>query len=754
MKVRTLAAAIAIALAASTASAAVFVAPTVKQSDTILNTTNTTLRTNLINIWLTSYQTILNTNKTYLDKVAAMTPTQQAATKLTEAYKYQLDSYNYYKAEVDKITSIKNGTYLTGGSTTTVTTPTAVAAPITSVIDAPAGSDIYTLGTPTAGYVGKTPESFRTAEFLRSTGLSQIKAEYAWSQGWTGKGVTVAVIDTGYSSTQKSDRIVNLAQGKNFLDNNTNVDDTLNHGTHVAGIIAAPLNGTGVVGVAPDATILPLKAVGTSLSTAQMATIANAVDYAAQQKVHVINMSIGYFTSYDMATKDTSAIDAAFGQAYLKAVQAGSTVVVAAGNNGMSCQPFVTKYDWSKSDPVVNKPLYCSFPAALPAVAGYESLTTSKGGWIVVGAVDSNNNLASFSNKAGVMKDYYMVAPGVGITSTVANDATANKNGTSMAAPYVSGAMALLSQKFPYLTGSQKAAILFQTATDLGAPGVDEVYGNGLLNIEKAMQPIGQLRLPTGQNVDSASKPIGSAVIVTNSVVGTALLQSTVLKNTMVLDDYNRSYGVDMTKAVYGNTVNFSFDNLRTYNIGQLSVSTDGTQAVKAMGYSFDNGFMVRFANDTQPGTNGNYWRFGYEQAVSQTRSLGATLDYGVVRIDAGSSGLIQSVSPMTMLGASGWLKMQLSRKETATVGVRLPMTPVSGSATVRVPVARTMEGDVVYASEKVSLAQRPTEFALFATYGKQIDRTSALFGYVSAQYSTISNKMATAAQVTYAWYF
>jgi hypothetical protein len=54
------------------------VAPTVKQSDTILNTTSTTLRTNLINIWLTSYQTILNTNKTYLDKVAVMTPTQQA----------------------------------------------------------------------------------------------------------------------------------------------------------------------------------------------------------------------------------------------------------------------------------------------------------------------------------------------------------------------------------------------------------------------------------------------------------------------------------------------------------------------------------------------------------------------------------------------------------------------------------------------------------------------------------------------------
>ena len=191
--------------------------------------------------------------------------------------------------------------------------------------------------------------------------------------------MTVAVIDTGYADSQKSDRVVNLAQGKNFLDGTTNVNDTQNHGTHVAGIIAAPLNGFGVVGVAPDATILPLKAVGTSLSVSQMVTIANAVEYAAQQKVHVINMSIGYFTSYDMATKNTTSIDAAFGQAYLNAVKAGSTVVVAAGNNSMSCTPFVTKYDWSKADPVVNKPLYCSFPAALPVVAGYESLLTSKG---------------------------------------------------------------------------------------------------------------------------------------------------------------------------------------------------------------------------------------------------------------------------------------------------------------------------------------------------------------------------------------
>jgi hypothetical protein len=209
-----------------------------------------------------------------------------------------------------------------------------------------------------------------------------------------------------------------------------------------------------------------------------------------------------------------------------------------------------------------------------------------------------------------------------------------------------------------------------------------------------------------------------------------------------------------MTKAVYGNTVNFSFDNLRTYNIGALSVSTDGTQAVKAMGYTFDNGFMVRFANDVQQGTNGNYWRLGYEQSVDRTRSFGAAMDYGVVRVDAGNSGLIQSVSPMTMLGASAWMKMELSKKEVVTVSVRLPMTPVSGSATVRAPVARTMEGDIVYASEKVSLAQRPTEVALFATYGKQFDRASALFGHVSMQYSTISNKLASAAQVTYAWYF
>ena len=92
--------------------------------------------------------------------------------------------------------------------------------------------------------------------------------------------------------------------------------------------------------------------------------------------------------------------------------------------------------------------------------------------------------------------------------------------------------------------------------------------------------------------------------------------------------------------------------------------------------------------------------------------------------------------------------------KQSDTILNTTSTTPVSGSATVRAPVARTMEGDIVYASEKVSLAQRPTEVTLFATYGKQFDRASALFGHVSMQYSTISNKLAPAAQVTYAWYF
>ena len=109
-------------------------------------------------------------------------------------------------------------------------------------------------------------------------------------------------------------------------------------------------------------------------------------------------------------------------------------------------------------------------------------------GIIYVGAVnDSGNELTDYSLKAGNLKNDFIVAHDDILTS-------GDGQGTSFAAPRVSAASALLRQKFPNLDGNGLKQVLLQTATDMGDPGVDEVYGHGKLNIPNAMSPQGKVR--------------------------------------------------------------------------------------------------------------------------------------------------------------------------------------------------------------------------------------------------------------------
>ena len=110
------------------------------------------------------------------------------------------------------------------------------------------------------------------------------------------------------------------------------------------------------------------------------------------------------------------------------------------------------------------------------------------------GGIDTST-ISTFSNRAGSGAAYTLMALGF---KDQAPDNTGTQflwNGTSFSAPTVSGAVALMAQAFPNLTGKQIVSILFQTADDLGAPGVDSIYGNGRLDIQRAFQPIGTTSL-------------------------------------------------------------------------------------------------------------------------------------------------------------------------------------------------------------------------------------------------------------------
>lgn len=303
---------------------------------------------------------------------------------------------------------------------------------------------------------------------LAQTARLPVGQELAWSSAasrvgafkprpWAARGtnVTIAIIDSGIRRDH-IDFAGAITGGYNAFTNQTGtgaVNDTSGHGTHVASLAAARANGVGMVGVASNARILPVQVFQGS-STSDF-FVARGINYATSQRAFVMNLSLGGST---MSPTIRTALQGA--QA------AGLLMVIAAGNEG-------------QANP--------SFPARHAAEAW------ARGQIIAVGAVDANNVIANFSNRAGDTRNFYLVAPGVNLIGAypTAPNAYAYMSGTSMAAPVVAGAAAVVKSAWPYLTAPKVAEVLFVTATDLGAKGIDPIYGRGLLNLEKALLPVG-----------------------------------------------------------------------------------------------------------------------------------------------------------------------------------------------------------------------------------------------------------------------
>jgi len=276
-------------------------------------------------------------------------------------------------------------------------------------------------------------------------GADLIKAPEVWTKGYTGQGIVVAVLDSGvdYNHADLSSNIwtntreipdngidddfngyVDDFYGWNFVSNNNNTLDVYGHGTHVAGTIAAANNDFGVTGIAYNAKIMPVKVLGDD-NKGTYSGFSQGIYYAVNNGAKVINLSLN-------GTVPDSGLEAAIQYA----ASMGVIVVMAVGNSaGLT-------------------PLYPAYYA------------TNWG--LAVGAVDSNKNLADFSNRAG--SDFnmaYVTAPGVSVYSTLPNQTYGFYNGTSMAAPHVAGVAALILSANPSLTGSQVREIVAQTAVNV-----------------------------------------------------------------------------------------------------------------------------------------------------------------------------------------------------------------------------------------------------------------------------------------------
>jgi hypothetical protein len=166
------------------------------------------------------------------------------------------------------------------------------------------------------------------------------------------------------------------------------------------------------------------------------------------------------------------------------------------------------------------------------------------GSVIIAGAIDSRGQIADFSDRAGTGAAYYLTALGV---DDRAPDQTGRQflwSGTSFSAPTISGAVALLAQAFPNLTGKQIVDILFKSADDLGATGVDNIYGQGGLDIKRAFQPLGATTMADSQTpVSGDNGDLPGAAGDAGAASGASL-------GAIILDGYDRAFVLDLAKTL------------------------------------------------------------------------------------------------------------------------------------------------------------------------------------------------------------
>ncbi|MEV7376553.1 type VII secretion-associated serine protease mycosin [Streptomyces sp. NPDC090301] len=288
--------------------------------------------------------------------------------------------------------------------------------------------------------------------------LQRVLLDELW-QDTKGKGVRVAVIDTGVDDVNPQLKgAVDAKAGKDYLkpdkenrgfgdEQRGKTDGTVDlvgHGTKVAGIIAArPADGTGFVGLAPEATIIPIRQ-NDEKNSGDSDSMAEAIKWAVAKGAHVINIS----QDTTKALKPSSPM----GRAVALAISRDVVVVASAGNDGMDGGFKLT------------------YPAAFPGV-------------LAVASSDRNNERAAFSQSGPMVG---VAAPGVDIVSTVPGGGQCVDNGTSFSAPYVAGVAALLRAEHKDWSAAQIVARIQQTAVR-SVNGRDDYVGWGVVDPVRAL---------------------------------------------------------------------------------------------------------------------------------------------------------------------------------------------------------------------------------------------------------------------------
>ncbi len=620
------------------------------------------------------------------------------------------------------------------------------------------------MGTPTP-VASNDPNFYKTSEFMRNNANTQIKADQAYARGWTGKGVTVAIADTGYLTTHQ-DLQGQVIATKDYT--GTGINDTHGHGTHTLGTIVGLKNDIGTHGVAYDAKAIVVKigttssvntnngALGLAWAADNGATVGNISansNYDRTFRNNLLGISDGTYLS-----KDTR-YNYGAGQYYnmqdpnlwKSVTDRGMVVVNSAGNQGL---------------PVSANPGYFA------TVTDANGNLLLGGRMLIVGAVDENNKFYSWSNRAGhicqqfnaaantcsdkyKVSDFYILAPG-GTNSTSKSGDVGYMEGTSMAAPVVTGGVAIVSQMWPYMKGENIVKLLTTTANRNIPDYSKETHGAGVLDLDRATQPVGAVGIPTGGRTTASAKPVNINNTSGSGTALTSLASTGSLSNVMVVDEFSRDFYVNLSQGItvkdkrkisevnvqQSGTSYLPFQqSLGTFEQGGEWAVTDDIKfgfanSKDAKGdytshvsknWNMDDKFRIRttmgtvgekhtwLGNDSSGAlavgkNNKTYFsQIGFDY-VEAKETWSIDLGRGYTTVNTTDESMIKKINTLQSQSIKLGYERNINDNQKWGITVGVPNYISKGSATVSVPYATTAEGDIVYDNVKANLKTRTPE--------------------------------------------
>ncbi len=398
--------------------------------------------------------------------------------------------------------------------------------------------------------------------------LDRIRASSAYARGATGAGETVLVVDTGIRETHREfDGTGRVTVGETVRTGDTPyvpTDAQKRHGTAVAGIIAArrgPVDdGDNMHGVAFDAAVYFSEIeLGTGTGVympydLDAHTEGDDLAFAADQRRYlelaaiggasIINQSFGLpgvISQYDadQIRRRLRHTAAAIAQAGVPAAERRIFVRSAGNEAGRVLE------GTSEQAPHDSPNIFPGLGAHFPELRGH---------MVAVIALDQDGTVAGYSNHCGIARANCLAAPGSGIVfpDAAADDRYRRGNGTSYAAPIVSGALAVMRQHFRgQLGNTELVSRLFATANSSGIYADAAVYGHGLLDLDQATRPLGRARIAVGTDVDGPSRPLGKSWLGTlGGAAGDALRRGLAGRELAVFDDLGSPFFIDAASRV------------------------------------------------------------------------------------------------------------------------------------------------------------------------------------------------------------